>query len=232
MSLKILRKVLWTKALVTCSLMLLAAFAANAYKPRLHMADFKPKIRLEQEIPKTFADWSEDLTQVPILPNPQVQAKLDSLYTTTLARTYRNNMGKRVMLSIAYGSDQSSEATAVHRPEFCYSSQGFRIINLGEATAVVGTHRLQVQRLIAVMGRRSEPISYWITLNDKATLPGFSRKLEQIRYGLRGQIPDGMLFRVSALDTDASESFRLQEQFLSALVENMVPAVVPRYFGS
>jgi len=222
---------LW-QSLLVAALMVGATVAANTYKPTNRLADHKPKIELDQQIPKTFGDWTEDLSQIPILPNPQVQAKLDVLYSSTLARTYRNKAGQRVMLSIAYGSDQSSEATSVHRPEFCYSAQGFKVNNLGETTAAIGNRNLNVQRLRGVLGQRREPITYWITLDETATLPGFSRKYEQLRFGLRGQIPDGLLFRVSSIGNDDSEGFKLQEQFLNDLAASMDPSILKRYFGS
>ena len=220
------------QSILIAALMLAAAFAAKSYTPSERLADLKPKIQLEQQIPKSFGDWVEDLMFVPVLPNPEVQAQLDTLYSATLARTYRNKAGQRVMLSLAYGSDQSSEATAVHRPEFCYSAQGFKVSNLGEASATIGKRKITVRRLLGVLGQRSEPITYWITMDEVATLPGFNRKYEQIRYGLRGQIPDGMLFRVSSIDSNTEESFKLQERFLNDLAANMNPSILPRYFGS
>lgn len=212
--------------------MVVTALAAQTFKPNERLADSKPKIQLEQQIPKNFGNWTEDLMQVPVLPNPQLQSKLDALYSSTLARTYRNQMGQQVMLSIAYGSDQSSEATSVHRPEFCYSSQGFKVNNRGESIAAIGSRRLVVQRLVGVLGKRNEPITYWITLDETATLPGLGRKYEQLRYGLRGQIPDGMLVRVSSINSDEAESFKLQEQFLNDLATSMEPSILKRYFGS
>jgi EpsI family protein len=212
--------------------MLAAAMAARSLTPTIRLADVKPKIQLDQQIPKTFGDWQEDQTMVPVLPNPQVQAKLDVLYSSTLARTYRNTGGQRVMLSIAYGSDQSSEATAVHRPEFCYSAQGFKISNLGESVTSIGFRQLNVQRLLAVMGQRHEVITYWITMDETATLPGLTRKYEQIRYGLKGQIPDGMLFRVSSMGGSEAESLKLQNQFLNDLAGSMQRTILARYFGT
>lgn len=222
---------LWQSLLVSV-LMAGAALAANAYRPTQRLADFKPKIQLDKQIPKSFGDWTEDLQQIPILPNPQVQAKLDNIYSSTLARTYKTAAGQRVMLSIAYGSDQGSEATSVHRPEFCYRSQGFKVSNLGVATAAIGTRNLNVQRLVGVLGQRHEPITYWITLDETATLPGFSRKYEQLRFGLQGQIPDGLLFRVSSINSSEAESFKLQDQFLNDLAASMEPSILKRYFGT
>lgn len=221
----------WMSALLGF-LMAATALAASTFRPTERLATTRPAIQLDQQVPKSFGQWTEDLMQVPVLPNPQAQATLDALYSATLARTYRNMAGQRVMLSIAYGSDQSSEATSVHRPEFCYSAQGFKVSNLGESVATIGQRKLNVQRLVGVLGNRHEPITYWITMDETATLPGFSRKYEQMRYGLRGQIPDGLLFRVSSINNDEAESFRLQEQFLNDLASSMEPSILKRYFGS
>jgi EpsI family protein len=214
------------------ALLFSTALAAYALKPTERIADKKPKIELDKQIPKQFGDWKEDSTVVPVLPNPEIQASLDALYSSTLARTYKNAHGQRVMLSIAYGSDQSSEATAVHRPEFCYSAQGFKVTTLGPAVLPLGQRKLQVQQLVSVLGQRFEPITYWITLDETSTLPGLSRKMAQIRYGLNNKIPDGLLFRVSTVGLNQDASFVLQQQFLSDLSQSMSPTVVSRYFGS
>lgn len=219
------------KSLIALALMVSAALTANTFIPTERLADVKPKILLDQQVPARFGDWVEDTTLLPILPNPEVQQKLDALYSSTLARTYRNTAGERVMLSIAYGSDQGSEATAVHRPEFCYSAQGFKVNDLGDTIETIGPRQITMRRLLAVLGNRREPITYWVTLDETATLPGISRKYEQIRYGLRGQIPDGLLFRVSSIHSDEAESFRLQSKFLNDLAASMNPQIVSRYFG-
>ncbi len=219
------------QSLMIAILLIATALAAHTFKPTKRLADQRSKINLVTEIPTAFGDWTEDTLLIPILPNPEVQAKLDVLYSSTLARTYRNSTGQRVMLSIAYGSDQSSEATSVHRPEFCYSAQGFKVSNLGQATLNISGHQLNVQRLLGVLGQRRETITYWITMDDTATLPGLSRKLTQMRYGLRGEIPDGLLFRVSSFAANDEQSYKLQSQFLNDLSKNMSAALVPRYFG-
>ena len=78
---------------------------------------------------------------------------------------------------------------------------------------LVWSQTAAVDEVIVTARKRSEPITYWITLDETATLPGISRKYEQIRYGLRGQIPDGLLFRVSSINNDEQASFKLQEQW-------------------
>jgi len=187
------------------------------------MADQRPPVTLAKVIPASFGDWNIDTSIVPIDTSPDVQAKLDEIYSQTLARTYANKQGQRIMLSIAYGADQGGDGNQVHRPEFCYTAQGFQLLNniIGKLTTQYGS--LPVRRLLAVQGDRNEPITYWVTVGDKATLPGLSRKLNQIAYGLTGTVPDGMLVRVSSIDANTANAYKLQEQFIRDMLLGMTP---------
>ena len=90
---------------------------------------------------------------------------------------------------------------------------------------------IQVRRLVGALGPRFEPITYWITLNDEATLPGFRRKLKQIALGLRGQIPDGMLVRVSTIGLAEKAAYAVQDGFIAELARHLGPELRARYFG-
>ena len=206
--------------------------AAEVVRPTQRMSLREPVISLAQQVPEKIGTWQIDKSIVPIMPSPDVQAKLDTLYSQTLARTYVNPLGQRVMLSIAYGSDQGSEATQVHRPEFCYSAQGFQVKALGESSISIGAHELPIARLIGTMDTRIEPITYWVTLADTATLPGMNRRLAQLQYGLHGYIPDGMLIRVSTIGMSKEQGFELQTAFVRELFATISPEVRDRYFGT
>ena len=220
------------RVLMLTALMVAAAVGGELMRPTQRLAELKPPIALEQQVPEAFGEWRLDRSIRPVVPDPSLQAMLDVLYSQTLARTYINARGQRVMLSIAYGSDQSNEATAVHRPEFCYSAQGFRVRGAGTASLAIGGSQVPVARVVAQLGQRIEPITYWVTLDEAATLPGFGRKLQQIRYGLQGQIPDGMLVRVSSISPVLEESFAMQQRFLEQLHAAVPAAVRTRYFGA
>ncbi|HET7791768.1 MAG TPA: EpsI family protein, partial [Rhizobacter sp.] len=103
------------RAVLLLLAMLLAACGAELLKPTHQLAVQMQAVQLTQQVPEAFADWRVDTATVPVLPDPTLQARLDSVYDQTLARAYVNAKGERVMLTIAYGRDQSSEATAVHR---------------------------------------------------------------------------------------------------------------------
>ncbi len=219
-------------ALLIAASMAAALPAAESLRPTLRTSDSKPAIALDAQVPKRFGDWREDSSMIPILPDAGLQATLDTAYSQVLARTYINSRRQRVMLSIAYGNDQSSEATAVHRPEFCYSAQGFDVEDAGGATLGLAKAPLRVQRLIGKMATRFEPITYWITLDETATLPGLSRKMQQLRYGMRGLIADGMIVRVSTVGLPATAAFQLQDSFVADLSAAVPAPVRSRYFGS
>jgi len=220
------------RAAVGLALSMVASLgAAEAMRPRRRLSDVRARIDLATQVPTRVGDWVEDRSVMPVLPDPAVQAKLDTLYSQVLARTYIDSSHRILMLSIAYGSDQASEATSVHRPEFCYSTQGFKVRDAGIASVDLGARHLDVRKLVA-SGPRFEPILYWVTLDNRATLPGLGRKLAQLNYGLHGDIPDGMLVRVSTLGLDETRAYAVQDAFLRTMYEAMDPTVRGRYFGA
>ena len=212
--------------------MLLAACLAQLLKPTQQLASELHVIELSHQVPAAFAGWRLDESTVPVLPDPTLQARLDSVYDQTLARSYVNAAGERVMLTIAYGRNQRSEATAVHRPEFCYGAQGFQVSGKGVERVALDDGGVAVQRLVGTLGQRVEPISYWVTLADQATLPGFSRKWTQMRLGLAGYVADGMLVRVSTIGMPASGPYAAQDRFLQDLARALPSDVRARYFGT
>ncbi|MBL8327787.1 MAG: EpsI family protein [Rubrivivax sp.] len=222
------------RGMVLLGVLLGALALAEWMRPTEYLARTRAPIELSKQVPKAFGGWREADFMQPVLPNPEMQSRLDELYTQVLARTYIGPRDQIVMLSIAYGSDQGSEATAVHRPEFCYTAQGFSVKTQGRSILRLPNSRdLELQRLLARQGARVEPVMYWVTLDDIATLPGLGRKLAQLGFGIRGQIADGMLVRVSTVSGGTMEQqFEAQQEFLRELFSAMPGPVRNRYFGS
>lgn len=212
------------------TLMVAASVSAVVLRPTEKLADHGPRVNLDVMIPKQFGDWRIDQTIVPLLPAPDVQAKLDRIYNQTLARTYVNGQGKRIMLSIAYGGDQS-DAMQVHLPEVCYAAQGFQIKRTREAEVTLAGGAVPVRHVVATLGNRREPITYWITVGDRVVNSGAKRKLAQLRYGLAGNVPDGILVRASSIDRDEDSAYRLHANFLDEMIGAMVSADRDRIIG-
>lgn len=211
--------------------MLGAAGMALALKPTHKIADTGPKINLETLIPKQFGDWKLDESIVPLIANPEQEALINKIYNQTLSRTYVNSRDERVMLSIAYGGDQSDNM-AVHKPEVCYPAQGFQILKNTTDTFSTGAGEIPVKRLIATQGPRIEPITYWTTVGDTVAINGLKWKINQLKYGLTGQIPDGLLFRISSIQADDSAAYRMQDDFSRALLGALTPEGKKRIIGS
>lgn len=204
--------------------MLAAAGLALALTPRLMVADQGPKIDLEAMIPKQFGEWKVEETIVTLIVSPDVKALLDRIYNQTLTRTYINSKGERIMLSIAYGSDQSY-SSQVHRPEMCYPAQGFQIGSVSKDLIDFSGTQLPVMKLVATQGRRIEPITYWVMMGDSAVRGNLEQHFARLKYGLTGKIPYGILIRVSTISANEAQSYRTQEQF----VRDMVGAVSMEY---
>lgn len=218
--------------LLAAAMMAVAWPIATALKPTQYIADQKPALVLESVIPRSFGQWHELTGFRKTVPDPTVQAMVDSLYSQTLTRAYYNDKEQVIVVTIAYGHDQNSEATAAHRPEFCYVGGGFRMDDLGAQKVDLGSGALVVRHMLASKPGYQEKISYWVTLDETATLPGFGRKLAQISYGLKGMIADGMLVRVSSPQAVEGDALGLHAQFLRELHDQVPLAFRTRIFGT
>lgn len=216
-------------AVVIAVLMFSASVGAIVLRPDQKVANVSA-ISLETMIPKEFGDWKEEPQRNLQVVNPQTQALLDKLYSQLLARVYVNKDGYRVMLSLAYGSDQRG-ALQAHKPEVCYPAQGFTLHSSKKAPLTTPFGEIPAQRLHTSLGPRQEPVTYWFTVGDTAVQSSFQKRLVDIRYGLTGQIPDGMLFRVSSIDENLPRAKEMQDQFVNQLLKAIPPADRKRLSG-
>lgn len=217
------------KNLLIGLVMVAAALASIALTPSKKLAE--TKINLEQLVPLEFGDWQIDPTITPLEVSPEVKAQLSKIYNETLSRTYVNKQGERVMLSIAYGGDQS-KSLQVHKPETCYVAQGFNVKNLGDSPLLFGNLQIKARHLIATLGNRSEPITYWMRVGNTTVYGGLGQAINRYKMGLKGYIPDGLLFRVSSLDSDKEQAFRTQEKFIDALLSAIEPSSRSKLIGT
>jgi EpsI family protein len=185
---------------------------------------------LESMIPEVFGEWRIDPSIVPIPPSPDVAERLDVLYNQMISRTYVNKSGERIMLVAAYGGEQSDTLKA-HRQEVCYASQGFQVKGLTDAVLRVEDHKVPVTRFVASSRARQEQVTYWFTVGNRIVRGRGERLMMQLKYGLSGEIPDGMLVRVSNLSADQGAAFSVHQEFLRAMLATMAPSEVNRLIG-
>jgi EpsI family protein len=203
----------------------------GALTPRHKMADVQAQFSLDRMIPKRFATWSVDDSVVPLTPDPTQKELLATLYEQTLGRTYVNDAGQRVMLSIAYGGDQSKQLQ-LHLPEVCYVAQGFDMVKDDQGALDTRYGQVPVKRLVMRQNARNEPITYWVTIGDKAVMSGLGQKYQRFVYGLSGRIPDGMLVRVSTIGTDEQGAYQVQARFVNQMLDALAPQDRTRLLGA
>lgn len=209
-------------ALVAAALMTLTAASANHVRPTHHFADTRGGRTLTKIVPAQFGHWTQQNLSTGII-NPQQQQMLDSLYAEQVSRTYVSDSGYRIMLSIAYGKDQS-DSFQVHLPEICYPAQGFQVLSGERVQLQTAYGSIPAKQLkTSYQGQRVEPVTYWTTIGNHAVQSGTDKKLKEMRYALDGQIADGLLFRVSSVDADLPRALAAQQAFITDLLASLTP---------
>lgn len=227
-----LKKVTDLSVIAVAILLLFTTALAYFFTASNSVVSSKPAIDLAKNIPTEFGDWKLDPDTIPITTPADLQRKIEELYSEVVSRTYVNSKGVHVMLSIAYGRNQGGESTQVHRPEICYRAQGFSISNEFSDIIKSQFRDIPVERLMTTHGQRLEPVTYWILLGDHLVKSGLDRKIWQIKYGLKREMPDGLLFRVSTIDANEQNAYKDQDQFVNDLLNHLNPVFLPVMIGS
>lgn len=201
-------------------LMLLAAFLAYFFRPTYKVANSRPDFSLEKIIPNEFGEWKESAREVVLVADPGQKENLARIYTQTLSRSYESSDGYTVMLSIAYGADQR-DAMQVHKPEVCYPAQGFTLESKASGILSTPVGQIPVVRIVTHMGGRHEPLMYWVTVGEQVVQGNVKKKIAEIKYGMKGQIPDGIIFRVSSIDSDTDRAVAALDKFSRQLLAEL-----------
>ena len=173
-------------------------------------------IKLDAAVPEKFGEWTS-VPQPAQIVNPTTEALLKSIYSQILTRTYVNQDGYRIMLSMAYGDDQRGGLQA-HRPEVCYPAQGFKVRSIKDEKLPTEFGAIEVRRLTTNLKSRNEPVTYWLTTGDEVIRDTVDKRMAEIRAAFTGQIPDGLLFRVSSIDEDSARAFAMQQRFAADMM--------------
>jgi EpsI family protein len=200
-------------------LMCLASVAGVVARPT---ATTSNPPRLDLNVPKGFADWTELQEQGARVSDPQADKLLKELYGEILSRSYVNKDGYRIMLTLAWGANQTGNLQA-HRPEVCYPAQGFKLLMKQNGTLATAFGSIDVVRLDTVLGPRREPVTYWLTNGNQVVRTELDRRMAQIKLWLTGEVPDGLLFRISSIDTDTDKAYAMQQKFAADMLAS-VPA--------
>ena len=158
-----------------------AAIMAKVLAPHELMARTSAAPSLDTVIPRQFGTWKviPEISPVqPVDPEAYVQPDPQSakVYSQEVGRGYSDGQGHIVMLMVAYGPVQNYRLKA-HRPEICYTANGFRISDKVDAPVSFrkDASPILATRLVAERESRYEPVTYWIRIGNDV-IPA---KLEQ-----------------------------------------------------
>lgn len=224
------RKRLASTAVILAALMCFVSVAGFAAKPTKKVRDSGSVISLEKAVPKTFADWVALPEQTSLIVNPQAEEALFGIYSQVLSRTYVDRNGYRVMLSVAYNEDQRGDLQT-HRPEACYPAQGFRIGPTQEGLLPTAFGDIDVRRLATTLGPRKEPVTYWVTVGDRVVNDRMQKRFAEMRMAIAGEIPDGLLFRISSIDEDPARAYAAHQKFAADMMGSVPFTVRKRLSG-
>lgn len=203
---------------IAAAIMLGSVAVASILKPDHYWADHIGAPDYETVIPQRFGDWEALPYATSRVVNPVQEESLKRLYSQTFARSFMHKpTGRVLMLSIAYGRDQSND-TQLHTPEQCYPAQGFKVMERLDVSVPSAFGEIKSVQMKTYMGTdRVEPLTYFVRVGDQVARGSRERNLTRINMALKGYLVDGTLVRVSEV-TRRDDAHRMQEQFIADLV--------------
>lgn len=188
------------RALLLSSLGFVAA-AGSAALPALTRPPGIGRVDLNAMFPRRLGGWIAVSDATPVLPDEAVERGIADAYDSWIARVYRREDGKAVMLVVAYGSS-TSRTLAVHRPETCYAAQGFTITATGERPLPPPFQSVVARQMMARREDRVEPVLFWMTVAGRQSSFGIGQNIALLKAAWRGESPDAFLIRASTVEEE------------------------------
>lgn len=194
----------------------LAAGASFSYfhTPRALAAPIS-EARFQQLIPAKVGRWTSRKSAELVV--PAEDEGQEKLYENLETRIYEGEGLPPMMLLIAYSSVQRNDVQ-VHRPEVCYPAAGFPILWSKPTTIDVGGRELAGRELVASRGGVNERIIYWVRVGEEFPIGWVEQRLTMALSNARGVTPDGVLFRVSMIESDPDDAARALRTFIKAFM--------------
>lgn len=186
-----------------------------------------PRDGLDTLIPKRIGPWSFLTVSGLVLPPDD---NSDRVYDQVLTRMYTAPGLPPIALLLAYSSVQNG-LLQLHRPEICYPASGFKLSGTEPGRIPLPDRTIDVRRFSASGVQRKERVLYWTRLGREMPLDWLNQRLAVVRANLRGEIPDGMLVRVSAPYTGSTSVDPVLNLFVRDLAGALKPVGRRLVFG-
>lgn len=199
---------------------LAAAGSINYSRTPLRLSMPVSQENFSAAIPEKVGQWSSRKSQEVVLP-PQDDS--NALYENLETRIYEGAGLPTIMLLIAFSSKQQNDIQ-VHRPEVCYPASGFPILWSRQAEIKLVSRSVMGRELLAKRGGLRERIFYWVRVGGSFPTSWTQQRFTMAVQNLEGVIPDGALFRVSAVEEPDNPSSEVIMNFIEAFLATVPPA--------
>ena len=203
---------------------LLTAGTAVARVPS-HNIDLLGARKLDKLIPQKIGQW-EFYSKSGLVVPPADQLK-DALYSQLLTRVYVAPDALPIMLLMAQSGGQTG-VLQVHRPEYCYPASGFTLMGRSVLPVPLPGSRLEATAITAAADDRTEQLLYWTRVGEDMPPTWARQRWSVARANLKGDIPDAVLVRVSALTPDREAGMATLTRFVQEMFA-AVPSDVRRF---
>ena len=126
------------------------------------------------------------------------------------------------MMALAYNNRQNG-VLQVHRPEICYPAGGFELSPTRKIDLHVGGRIIPANFFTATSPNRIEQVEYFTRLGRAFPRSWAEQRLAVVEANLKGNIPDGMLMRVSLLGNDPVLAQQILGEFSRQFIQIAPP---------
>ncbi|SEN61067.1 EpsI family protein [Sphingomonas gellani] len=203
---------------------LLAATAGAAALRPGQGIDRVTGVSLERAVPLRIGPYRFASTTGLIVPSREETGREETnrrIYDEVLARIYIADDTPPMMMLIAYGGAQDADL-ALHRPEACYPSAGYRLGRTGELP-LAGIPGERASALTATRSGREEQLYYWSRIGRRFPSDRFQEKWAVLRANLARETPDGVLVRLSMRSPDREVAMKRMMAFNRMLLDAVAP---------
>lgn len=201
--------------------MLCASGLAYARTPTVAQPVVDPDV-FEKWVPKRVGPWRELSESGVVLPPPDTLR--DRLYDNLVTRVFVAPGRLPIMMLIAYNNAQDG-VLQVHRPEVCYPVGGFELSPTVGMDLKLGNRDIPANVFTAVGPDRKEEVLYFTRLGDAFPRSWVEQRLAVVRANLKGDIPDGMMMRLSVLRTERNVAVPEMSDFAQAFFSATSPTM-------
>ncbi|MGB5076925.1 MAG: exosortase-associated protein EpsI, V-type [Sphingorhabdus sp.] len=192
-----------------------ASGIAYARQPKVAMPVLKEKT-FNGLVPGSFGDWSLVSRDGVVLPPPDTLR--DRLYDNLVTRVYGSPNVPPVMLLLAYNNEQNG-VLQVHRPEVCYPVGGFQLSETRQIELHVDKKTVPANIFTATSPTRTEQVIYFTRLGNSFPRSWMEQRISVMRSNLSGDIPDGMMMRISVLGIDQKRALPILAGFAQEFIK-------------